>query len=48
MEKYYINGKEISKEEANEIKKKNLEYLESGDFELIAKCEFIVVIKENK
>ena len=48
MEKYYINGKEISKEEANEIKKKNLEYLESGDFELIDKCEFIVVIKENK
>ena len=32
--------------EAKAIEKRNNEYMNSGDFSLIAKCEFIVIIKK--
>ncbi|WP_303224065.1 hypothetical protein [Butyricimonas faecihominis] len=44
MKKYFVNGKEISEQEAIEIEIKNNEYMASGDFSLWAKCQFIVVI----
>lgn len=44
MKKYFVNGKEVSEKEAKLIEKRNKEYMESGDFSLIAKCEFITVI----
>lgn len=46
MKKYFVNGKEISEKEAKSIEKRNKEYMESGDFSLIAKCEFITVINK--
>lgn len=46
MKKYFVNGKQITESEAKAIDKKNKEYLKSGDFSLIAKCEFIVIIKK--
>lgn len=44
MKKYFVNGKEISEQEAIEIEIKNSEYMASGDLSLWAKCQFIVVI----
>lgn len=44
MKKYYVNGKEISEQEAKAIEAKNAEYTKSTDFSLWAKCEFITVI----
>lgn len=44
MKRYFFNGEEITKERAEEIEKQNQIYLNSGDFEQIAKCEFITVI----
>jgi hypothetical protein len=44
MKKYYVNGKEISEQEAKTIEAKNAEYMSSTDFSLWAKCEFITVI----
>lgn len=44
MKKYYVNGKEISEQEAKAIEAKNAEYMSSTDFSLRAKCEFITVI----
>lgn len=44
MKKYFVNGKEISEKEAKLIEKRNKEYMESGDFSLMAECEFITVI----
>lgn len=32
MTKYYVNGKQISKQEANEIKKENARLQKSTDF----------------
>lgn len=46
MKKYFVDGKEISEKEAKSIEKRNKEYMESGDFSLIAKCEFITVINK--
>lgn len=43
MKKYYVNGKEISEQEAKAIEAKNAEYMKSTDFSLWAKCEFITV-----
>ena len=43
MKKYFVNGKEISEKEAKLIEKRNKEYMESGDFSLMAECEFITV-----
>jgi hypothetical protein len=44
MKKYFVNGKEISEQEAKAIEAKNAEYISSMDFSLWAKCEFITVI----
>lgn len=43
MKKYYVNGTEITEEEAKAIEAKNAEYMSSTDFSLWAKCEFIIV-----
>lgn len=32
MKKYYVNGKEISEQEAKTIEAKNAEYMSSADF----------------
>lgn len=45
MKKYYVNGKKISKAQAQEIQRQNNEYISSGDWNLIAKCQFITVIQ---
>ncbi len=44
MKRYFVNGKEISEEEAKAIETKNQEYMSTTDFSLWAKCEFIIVI----
>lgn len=44
MKRYYVNGKEISEQEAKAIEAKNREYMSSTDFSLWAKCQFIVVV----
>lgn len=44
MKKYFVNGKQITEIEAKVIEARNREYMNSGDFSLIAKCEFIVII----
>lgn len=44
MKRYFVNGKEISEQEAKAIEVKNQEYMNSNDFSLWAKCEFITVI----
>lgn len=44
MKKYYVNGKEISEQQAKAIEAKNAEYMASTDFSLWGKCEFITVI----
>nr|DAF79306.1 MAG TPA: hypothetical protein [Caudoviricetes sp.] len=44
MKRYFVNGKEISAQEAKEIEANNKKYMESNDFNLWAKCEFITVI----
>lgn len=46
MKKYFVNGNEVSEKEVKLIEKRNKEYMESGDFSLIAKCEFITVISK--
>ena len=43
--KYYVNGIEVSELEAQEIYKKNKEYLASGDLNLWFKIQYIVVVK---
>lgn len=45
MKKYYVNGKPITASKAKTIIKNNKEYVQSGDFSLLAKCEFVVTIK---
>ena len=44
MKRYILNGKQITEQEAKTIEARNQEYLNSGDWDLIAKCEFVVVI----
>lgn len=46
MKRYFVNGKEISEQEAKAIEAKNKEYMNSNDFSLWAKCEFITVINK--
>lgn len=48
MKRYFVNGKEVSEQEAKAkaIEKKNNEYMSSNDLSLWAKCEFITVINE--
>lgn len=44
VKKYFVNGKEISEQEAKAIEAKNAEYMSSTDFSSWAKCEFIMVV----
>ena len=44
MKKYYLNDHQISEQEALDIKARNMEFLESRDFSLWAKCQFISVV----
>ena len=44
MKKYYVNGLEITEQEARAIEARNAEYMSSADFSLWAKCEFITVV----
>lgn len=46
MKRYFVNGKEISEKEAKKIEANNKKYMESNDFNLWAKCEFITVIEK--
>lgn len=46
--KFFLNGKEISRQEAKTIEKKNKEYMNSGNFSLMLKCQFITVVKVDK
>ena len=48
MKRYFVNGKEISEQEAKEIEANNKKYMESNDFNLWAKCEFITVIGKQQ
>ena len=43
--KYYVEGKEISKEEAEKIEKDNEKYMSSNDLKQWEKVKFIVKIK---
>ena len=45
MTRYFLYGKEISEQEANEIVARNREYIKSGNFELMMKCEFVTAIE---
>ena len=44
--KYYLAGEEITKEKAIQTEKNNQKYLESGDFNLLKKCKFIIQTKD--
>ena len=44
MKRYFINGKEISEQEAKAIEAKNQKYISSNDFTLWAKCQFVTVV----
>ena len=44
MKRYFVEGKEITEEEAKEIKKKNDEYFNSGDMKELLNIKFITVI----
>lgn len=44
MKRYFVNGKEITKQEAELIEKKNNEYLNSCNMEDMLNIKFIVVI----
>jgi hypothetical protein len=46
MKTYYINGKQVSKEEAIEAQRRNVEYMNSGDWDLIRKCVFVIAIEK--
>jgi hypothetical protein len=48
MKRYFINGKEISEQEAKAIEARNEEYINSNDISLWSKCEFISVINNNQ
>ena len=44
MKKYFLDGKEITEQEAKEIEARNNELLKSTDIAVLAKCKFIIVI----
>ena len=44
--KYYLAEKEITKEKAIQTEKDNQKYLESGDFNLLKNCKFIILIND--
>ena len=46
--RYYVDGKEISKEEADKIKKNNQKYMESNDLNQWGKIKFVVEIAQSR
>jgi hypothetical protein len=44
MKRYFVNGKEITKAQADEIIANNKKYFESNDFNEMLKIQFVVVI----
>ena len=46
MKKYYVNGKQITEQEADVIDKKNQEYVKSNDLRLWAKIEWIIIVNQ--
>lgn len=44
MKRYFVNGKEISKAEAEQIIKTNEELMKSNNIEDWAECKFVVII----
>lgn len=44
MKRFFVDGIEITEEEARKIERKNTEYLNSGDFEAMLNIKFITVI----
>lgn len=44
MKKYFLDGKEITEQEAKEIEARNNELLKSTDIADWAECKFIIVI----
>lgn len=46
MKKFYLQGKEISEQEAKAIEARNKKYINSNDISLWAKCKFITVINK--
>ena len=46
MKKFYLQGKEISDQEAKAIEARNKKYINSNDISLWAKCKFITVINK--
>lgn len=45
MKKYYINGKEVSKQEAEQVQARNRKLTSSGNLEDWLNVEFIVVVE---
>lgn len=41
----FVDGKEISEKQAKEIERRNAEYMSSGDFSLMAKCQFVIAVR---
>ena len=46
--RYFVDGKEISKEEADKIKKDNQKYMDSNDLSQWEKIKFVVKIAQPK
>jgi hypothetical protein len=44
MKRFYVNGKQISESEARAIDAKNIEYMKRGDWDSLAKIQFITII----
>ena len=44
MKRFFVNGMQVTENEAKAIEQRNKEYMNSGDWNLIAKCEFITII----
>lgn len=44
MKRFFVNGKQVTENEVKAIERRNKEYMNSGDWNLIAKCEFITII----
>jgi hypothetical protein len=45
--RYFVDKKEITKEEAEEIEKRNSEILEHGNIEEWADIKLVLVLKDN-
>ena len=44
MKRFYVNGKQISESEARAIDAQNIKYMKRGDWNSLAKIQFITII----